>query len=260
MKSDTQHRTLIIGSTAMRHHFPDFNRSPKDLDIAVEDSSSITSTKGVEYLGNPILFKYVPEGQEYIDPNMLLSLKMSHLFFDINWAKHMWDAQFLLNKGCSYDMTLIEELYDFWKEYHPRHRRSNLNMSKDNFFTNAINYDEHEHDYLHTLINPTPMYTKILVDGKDVEICPSKFDNLTHEEKLDVVREEVYVMAYERYKNDHFMVANAKMLKKFIMQHAPMWMFPFVVKNYVSLNRANKDFLTLIQKQTKNEKHELNRA
>ena len=101
MKSDTQHRTLIIGSTAMRHHFPDFNRSPKDLDIAVEDSSSFTSTKGVEYLGNPILFKYVPEGQEYIDPNMLLSLKMSHLFFDINWAKHMWDVQFLLNKGCS---------------------------------------------------------------------------------------------------------------------------------------------------------------
>jgi hypothetical protein len=247
-------RKLIIGSTAMRHHFPDFNREPKDVDYAVEDAKYFTSSREVEYLENPVLFKYVKDNQEYIDPNMLLSLKMSHLFFDINWAKHMWDVRFLLNKGCIYDIALIEELYNFWKDFHPRHRRSNLEVSKDEFFTNAINYDNNEHDILHTYINPVPMYTKILADGKDVEISEDKFNLLTLEEQLDVVREEVYVMAYERYKNYHFMIANAKMLKKFIMQHAPMWMFPFVVKNYVSLNRANINFINLIEKQLQNGK------
>lgn len=238
----------------MRHHFPDFNREPKDIDYAVEDAKYFTSSREVEYLENPILFKYVKDNQEYIDPNMLLSLKMSHLFFDINWAKHMWDVQFLLNKGCTYDIALIVELYNFWKDFHPRHRRSNLEVSKDEFFTNAINYDNNEHDILHTYINPVPTYTKILADGKDVEISEDKFNLLTLEEQLDVVREEVYVMAYERYKNYHFMIANAKMLKKFIMQHAPMWMFPFVVKNYVSLNRANINFINLIEKQFQNGK------
>ena len=104
MQNEKSNRTLIIGSTAMKYHFPDFNREPKDIDIAVEQSDNLKSTREVEYLENPIIFKYIPEGQEYIDPDMLLTLKMSHLFFNINWDKHMWDVQFLLKKGCKYEL------------------------------------------------------------------------------------------------------------------------------------------------------------
>ena len=247
MQIEKSNRTLIIGSTAMKYHFPDFNREPKDIDIAVEQSDNLKSTREVEYLENPIIFKYIPAGKEYIDPDMLLTLKMSHLFFNINWDKHMWDVQFLLKKGCKYDFDIIVELYEYWKQYHPRHRRSDLNMSKDDFFTNAINYDEHEHDHLHTLINPEPSYQKILVDGQDVEISEAKFNELTFDEKLDVIREEVYVMAYERYKDKNHLVAYSKMLKKFIMQHAPIWMFPFVVENYLKINRAEINFINLIK-------------
>lgn len=249
MQNETINKELIIGSTAMRYHFPDFNREPKDIDIAVESTEGLKTTREVEYLENPILFKHISDGQKYIDPNMLLTLKMSHLFFNINWDKHMWDVQFLLKKGCQYDYNLLLELYDYWKDFHPRHRRSNLNMTKDEFFTNAINYDEHEHDHLHTLINPEPTYQKILVDGKDVEISEDKFNGLSLNEKLDVVREEVYVMAYERYKNKHYLIAYSKMLKKFIMQHAPIWMFPFVVENYLKINRAEINFINLIKNQ-----------
>lgn len=249
MQNETINKELIIGSTAMRYHFPDFNREPKDIDIAVESTEGLKTTREVEYLENPILFKYISDGQKYIDPNMLLTLKMSHLFFNINWDKHMWDVQFLLKKGCQYDYNLLLELYDYWKDFHPRHRRSNLNMTKDEFFTNAINYDEHEHDHLHTLINPEPTYQKILVDGKDVEISEDKFNGLSLNEKLDVVREEVYVMAYERYRNKHYLIAYSKMLKKFIMQHAPIWMFPFVVENYLKINRAEINFINIIKNQ-----------
>jgi len=241
-------RQVIIGSHAMRHHFPDFPRDPKDLDIAVEDSQEFKSSKGLEYLHNPLLFKWVPEGSKYISSDLLLSLKMSHLFFDINWDKHMWDVQFLLKKGCQYNMDIIEELYTFWKEFHPRHRRSNLNMSKEDFFTNNINYNDGEHDNLHTFINPDPLYKRILVDGEEVTTCPKKFELLPHEDRMELVREEVYVMAWERFRDKHFMVANSKMLKKFIMQHAPLWMFPFAVENYIVLNRANRDFISQINR------------
>ena len=238
---------LIIGSTALKHHYPEFNREPKDLDIAVLDSSKYQSSREVEYLENPVLFKYVEEGQKYIDPDMLLTLKMSHLFFDINWGKHMWDTQFLLKQGCKYDKDLLMELFEYWKEFHPRYRRSNLEMSKEDFFTNAINYDEHEHDYLHTLINPTPLYQSILVDGEEVEISEDKFNALPFETKLELVREEVYVMAYERYSEKHFLVAYDMMMRKFIRQHAPIWMFPFIVENYLKLTRAKFDFITTIK-------------
>ena len=161
---------------------------------------------------------------------------MSHLFFDNRWDKHMWDVQFLLGKGCKYNVDIMMELYEYWKPSYPRHRRSDLDMDKEQFFTNAINYDENEHDYLHTLINPEPLYQKILVEGKEVEISEEQFNNLS----------------YERYRDDHFLVAYSKMMKKFVRQHAPIWMFPFVVENYLQLNRAKFNFITQIQKQLTN--------
>ena len=88
-----------------------------------------------------------------------------------------------------------------------------------------------------------------MVDGQDVEISEDKFNKLTFDEKLDVIREEVYVMAYERYKDKNHLVAYSKMLKKFIMQHAPIWMFPFVVENYLKINRAEINFINLIKNQ-----------
>ena len=39
---------IVIGSTAMKIHFPDFNRQPKDLDIAVEHEK-VSTKKGIEY-------------------------------------------------------------------------------------------------------------------------------------------------------------------------------------------------------------------
>lgn len=237
-------KELIIGSTAIKHHFPDFNRTPKDLDIAVSDVKGYVNKRGIEYLENPIIFKYSND-DEFISKDLLLSLKMSHLFFDINWNKHMYDVQFLLDKGCKYDEQAIFDLYDFWKQYH-RSKRSDLNMTKEKFFTNKVNYDEHEHDDLHKIINSEPLYLSILKDGEEVLTCPDKFSQLSYEDKLELVREEVYVMAYERFRNDHFLIAHNRMLNKFIMQHVPLWMFTFTVENYKKLIRAKINFIELI--------------
>ena len=232
---------ILIGSKAIRHWYPDFTREPKDTDYAtdVERKSGVE----VEYLYNPVLFKYT--NCEVLNPDMLLTLKVSHLFWDVNWDKHMYDAQFLLKKGATIQKPLFLELLSFWKEYLPKIHRSNLQQNADDFFNNVIEYD---HDYLHTLIKNPPTYLKVLKDGEEVLPCEKKFHSMSHEEKCDLVREEVYVMAYERYNNVPFYVAYGRMLRKFIREHAPVWEMLFIVENYIELHKPKFDFITEINK------------
>jgi len=233
---------ILIGSKAIRYHYPDFKREPKDIDYVVFERQK--HDKGIEYLFNPVFEGY---GFEIMQPNDLCTLKASHLFWNINWDKHMFDLQFLLKKGCTINPELFWKLYEFWNSYHSKNKRSDLKMTKDDFFNNAINYNVHQHDDLHKILNSVPIYTLILKDGKDVELCESKYNQLTHEQKLDLVREEVMVMAYERYKSLGYKIAYNKMLKKFIISHAPKFTLIFILENYIELTKCKTNFIKLIE-------------
>ena len=95
---------LIIGSTAIKNFFPDFPRNPKDLDYVVDNEDNKNSDN-TEYLYNPIILKYQKDG--YLKPELILSLKISHLFHDINWFKHIFDVQFLISKGIQYNKEIV---------------------------------------------------------------------------------------------------------------------------------------------------------
>lgn len=241
---------IIIGSTAIKHHFPEFNREPKDVDIILDKETVIPTWDGkrVEILKNPILLeRYKNLNTTWITPDDLCTLKASHLMWDIKWEQHNWDLQFLLKQGCKIDHKLFYELYEFWNTYHSKNKRSDLKMSKEDFFNNAINYDEAEHDYLHTLINPVPIYTKVLKDGCEVELDETKFHKLTYEEKLEFTRQECYIMAYERYKHLNYREAYGRMLKRFILNHAPIWSLIFILENYVELHLPKYNFIEKIE-------------
>jgi len=105
---------------------------------------------------NPIILREQETG--YLKPNLLLSLKISHMFWDFNWDKHMFDIQFLLGKGCIYDLELIYKLISFWEVILPKVRRSKLEQDKDAFFSNTVNTDINQHDYYHTLITKIVNY------------------------------------------------------------------------------------------------------
>ena len=234
---------ILIGSSAIKHWHPDFKREPKDIDYAVgvSENGLYPYIKGKEFLPNPILDElYKPHNgvDEICSPIHLTTLKASHLCWDINWEKHMFDLQFLLGKGWEIEEELFWKLYEYWNVHHSKNKRSDLKMTKGEFFNNAVNYDVAEHDDLHLLINPTPIYTKILKDKCDVELDEEKYNLLSHEEKLDLIREEVYVMAYERWKNIDYRSAYLKMLKKFILSHAPKFTLLFILKNYIELQNV----------------------
>lgn len=224
---------VIIGSTAIKHHFPDFKREPKDIDYLVNIKSMWDNVPGKEeYHENPVLWNIVGN-EKYLSPDLLYTLKISHLFWDIKWDKHMYDVQFLKGKGCVLNIGLFYKLYDYWQEVHGENKRSNLELSSQEFFNNALK--KYDHDFLHLLINPKPFYKKILKDGAEVDVDEKKYNALSHWEKLELVREEVYVMAYERLAGRDYRIAYSWMLKRFIRSHAPMFEALFIIENFIEL-------------------------
>lgn len=260
---------VIIGSTAMKFWFPEC-REPKDIDIVgeipLELIHSFPQDKKIEYLENPILEarynrkidynhgcldKYVPW---YITPDDLYTLKISHVIgWDLNWEKHMYDIQFLKKKGCILNIDLCYQFYSFWNTIHNKNKRSDLEMTADEFFNNAVKSD-YDHDYLHTLINSYPTFNKVLKDGEEVEVDQHKFNNLSFEDKCNLVTEEVMIMAFERFKDMDYRTAYSKMLKKFIINHAPIWEAIFIIENFVELHKPKFNFIKHINEQLKNER------
>lgn len=240
---------LIIGSTAIKHYFPEFKRVPKDIDVAVLSARKREGEK--EFLVNPVILKYQSEG--FLSPTLMLSLKMSHMFYEFNWEKHMFDIQFLLGKGFKYDEKLIQELRALWEDILPKVRRSNLKSQKEDFFTNSINQDPHQHDFLHTLINPIPMYTLLLKKGCEVELDRGNWDRMSFEDREKVVREETTVMAAERYKTLPSKQAYIKQLKSCIMKHFPEYISLWAIENYIPLHIYKGNGIETIKNYLENE-------
>lgn len=235
----------LIGSRAIKKLFPNFKREPKDFDFLVNEKLPSKIENGIryEYHENHILYKYIKENG--INANVLYTLKVSHIFWDIFWEKHMFDIVFLQENGATLIKPLFEDLYQYWCVFHGKNKRSNLEMSAKEFFNNALK--TYNHDLLHTFINPTPIYTKILKDGAEVDVDENKFNLLTHEEKLDLGREEIYVMAFERLFDRNYRVAYAWMLKKFIIEHAPMWEALYLIQNYREMHKCKINYKKIIE-------------
>ncbi len=239
---------ILIGSSAIKLHFPDFKRIPKDLDIATQ-IKMVNNNPNIEYLENPILFEYIDSSWKAITINnhnyrvlpkdLLYTLKMSHLFWDLNWEKHEWDASFLRSKGCILNKELFYKLYNYWEIVHGKNKRSDLKMSSEKFFNNALKFPV-EHDNLHELLikhpyfhRKTPTYNLILKDGEEVDVCMNKFNALEEIDKFNVVFEEIACMGTERFPRNMFYKAIfCKMLKKFIISHAKIEEAIWILENY----------------------------
>lgn len=237
---------ILIGSKAIVQHFPNFYRESKDIDYAIPCGSNYRKD-GAEYLVNPILFDY--EDSKIISPDNLLSLKLSHLFWDINWEKHIFDTIFLFENGAKINKPFLKDMRQYWEKVKSPVRRSQLEMNKEQFFNNAVNNNTEEHDKIHQLLEDVPAYTKVLKDGCEVELDEGKWNRLSEQEKHDVVFEETAVMAWERYKTTPYKIAYMKQLKDNIIKHFPEYIGIHAIKNYKELRKPKYNFKTKIDEQ-----------
>lgn len=258
---------IIIGSEAIKYYFPDFPRKPKDLDIIVEKGEFInllgeySNYDKIERLENPILLKWHKSNSNYLIPDYLYTLKISHSFWNLengSWLKHIANIQWLKEKGCKLNRELFNELFEYWEKIHGKRKASNLDMNAEDFFNNAIKFP-FEHDFLHEILikhpyfesQEKPTYTKILKEGAEVDVCMEKFSNLTEKEKFNVTFEEICCMAVERYpKSMYYKAQYERMLKKFIISHCKIDQGIWIIENHKKLmTEIPFDFITFFKKE-----------
>lgn len=197
---------ITVGSTALRLQgltdrigdkdvwFPE--RLQGEVDTTGIDASFVPTNIFRELLIHCVEI----DGQVVADPNALLTIKCSHLGWDINWDKHARDAVMLMNKGYRIIPVLYHMLVAFWNEAHRDKSYLSLYQTKEQFFTDNVTY-VYDHDFLHELaaLPNKPMYSKCLVDGQEVAIDKNKFDQMLFSDQFQMFLEEISVIAAERW-------------------------------------------------------------
>lgn len=240
---------MIVGSTALRAHGVNLSKGDVDLDVWVVDSRHLKdypSRCDYHIIPESVIEKvWHPSG--YVTPENILTIKMSHLGWDIHWDKTKRHIIALLNLGYRVNLDLYYTLVEYWKGVHGDKSFLSLNKGKDKFFTDKVVY-KYDHDYLHELAaHPhQPVYTKCLKEGEDVLIDKSKFDLLTKEEQILMFREEISVIAIERWvvnpeivKPLSFYKAYKEALKRTITNLTKGWATDFIIMNIRELSKPD---------------------
>jgi hypothetical protein len=231
---------IIIGSTALQYF--NFNRKePKDLDIWVSDTSGVVA--GDCKVIPLSIMELIPTENGYATPDAIYTIKCSHLgWTNPMWDKHKLDVLFLKNKGCVLLPELYDKLVEYWKLELGDKSFLSLKQDKGSFFTDNVTYYV-DHDTLHEMVSypRLPMYNLCLKQGEDVLIDKDKFDNMSFENQVRMFREEIAVIAIERWllpsmmkcgsSNIGWYKAYILSLKKTITSLTKNWATSFIVLN-----------------------------
>lgn len=188
---------VIVGSTASAI------RKPNDLDVMYYgDRPNLTSDRRIEYHEEePLLIEALLNGSSnnIANRDTIYTLKLSHVFWPINHDKTIADIIKLSREDCQIDHTLFYFLKSYWTAKHGNKDFLSLKRSANDFFNDYVTKVV-DHDLLHEWVaKDTPLYKRCLKDGEEVLIDQKKFSDLTFEDQLHMIREEIMVIALERF-------------------------------------------------------------
>ena len=244
---------VLIGSAAINYYDPSIlNRKSKDNDyLAME--RSIISELGSDFInGEGILDKYDFKS-DIASLDEIYTLKVSHSPWVItpnSWQKHLKDIKSLKENGAHIVQELHDICYAEWEKRKGK-KKVNLNQDKEEFFNGNVRriYD---HDSIHASVafNDNPMYMRILVDGEEVKTSKQKFFSLTHNEKVQLVREEVMVLSLERDLipskrtiNDSIIFSSyVSQLKLLITQYSKGYFPQWIIENYYDVLKPSHNY------------------
>lgn len=232
---------LVIGSKALTYHRPDLVMADtRDTDVIVSPSIDITLAPYNEWDCHHVpldIMEMMSHKEGYVFPSDLLTIKMSHMQWDINWEKTLDHVLLLLDAGCEVNIPLYNKLVEWWKVVHGDKIRLSLMKSSKDFFDDAV-VCEWEHDYLHECVSYPfpPIYTTVLKDGEEVFVDKQKFDKLSYFDRINMFREEIAVIAFERWllnkdSNITWHQAHFLALKRTITNLTKNWASDFIIHN-----------------------------
>lgn len=198
--------TLIVGSAAAKHWFPDW-REPKDVDLFTNEPNTSLADPSIrgDAFWDPRLYEILEltdKTSVFASPDQLYTIKHSHAYWELknnSWGKHMADMLDLKRRGARLIPEWHDVLYKVWEDLHGK-KQVDLTQESDEFFTDAVKriYD---HDSIHHSVAYTPgkpIYDECLKDGKTVQMDMAKVWAMPHERIVQMFREEIYVTALER--------------------------------------------------------------
>lgn len=189
---------IIVGSTALKY-FGLNRRPPSDIDRWFSESEERCGKEDDHTIPDNIM-DMMPQECGFATPDAIYTIKCSHFHWDIHWEKTKQDILWLKGKGCKLIPELYYKLKTHWVKGHGDKDFLSLMKGKKDFFTDMVEY-KYDHDYLHELVahpNP-PMYTHCLKDGHEVLTDWGKFCNMPLEDQVRMIREEITVIATERW-------------------------------------------------------------
>lgn len=240
---------IVVGGKAL-------GRKSGDTDFWVGEDIKIELHSKLDFCHMPreIMQAFSPASKEsgVANESDMLAIKMSHLPWDIFWWKHAQDVLVLQNKGVVANDSLYSLLAEYWEHQHGTKTNLSLYKTKDEFFNDAVK-KYFEHDYLHEIVsvNGIPVYTKCLKAGQDVLIDHNKFLNLCHTDQVRMFKEEVAVIALERWiipaltkkglthEGKQFTIAQAwnKALHKTTVSLTKGWASRFITENLTEFTK-----------------------
>lgn len=189
----------VVGSTAASFR-TDWYRGVSDLDIW--SAEVIPPERGADYsvVSQEIMDAFSPGVNTYATLDDLYTIKVSHLPWPIFWWKHANDALFFKSQGAELNVPLYKLLKEHWKKEHGTKTQLSLYRSKEEFFDDAV-VKLYDHDMLHELVSfpERPVYTTVLKEGHTVFTDKEKFLALPFYDKVRMLREEMNVIACERW-------------------------------------------------------------
>lgn len=247
-------RRLIYGSTALSHVDKRW-KYPKDKDVLYpkyRDETMVyfgADSKGVPpHIFDLLESKFSKDGM--VTPYGIYNVKISHSFWNIKWMKTARDI-IRLQEVLGFqetDQELMDILRGFWETIHGSKKHINLMQSPDKFFTKAVDR-KYKHDDLHEALkyHAVPWHERLRNDKTKVYIPKENFDVLSHKEKLEVCREEIYVTAIERYYLKGSLETPLTMyrsaLKKLVTTMSKGWFPLFIMENLKTLKEPDLDYI-----------------
>lgn len=235
----------MVGSLAMSLSIPG-TRAPKDIDYYCEQK-----IQGCDTFYHPDLEKWTWTSIASLDE--LYTIKASHAFWELkngSWNKHMYDLEYMKRNGAQFIPDLYGILYPIWEEIHGK-KHVDLTVEAKDFFKGNIDR-RYEHDSLHETVRhyDKPLFARILKDGCTVAVSKAKFDALDHKTKIELVQEELYVIALERvlipnqYRGN-IRVAYAWALRRMITSLSKGWFAQWIVLHYDQLRTCPLNYKEL---------------
>lgn len=266
---------LLIGSRALHAHIWDYEiKDTTDWDIIsdrpveafagynveIHNPNEYLSDRFFQFASDEVFCFLNDEPVHLCSLEGLAVIKRSHLSLDHFWNKHIGAYHKYLKpyfKMEYWDLMKAreEETLKMAKQRHP-----SLMMSNDQFLNHDYVTKKYDHDWLHEQVAfyDKPLYLRLKYANKmELAWCERElFEDLTHEEKLECVLEEVMVIALERFLipgiEHGSKIAFQKSLKKVCTTLCSGWFRDFAIDNWDQLRTmCDKDKLDRLKQTLK---------